>query len=803
MNSSVPEGYMTCREIAEILEVSSKSINTYCINGILEGAKKIKNGKNHSWIVPRDAVDKYKVQKEEIDNGTFIIQNNAAKLLNTSFQEIDYLRKNFLNENDKFRFFSRIYVNKEAIIICFNNRSVDDNFLSVYEAAEKLQITASTLKYHCQTGNISNAKKVRNQWFVPIEYIKNKIEQKLEIKQNYMTINEFADHLGVSKMTVFRKINDGILPHFILIDNVWRIKTSDIPIYKEDVNIFFFKPKDYSRKKVDQSKDTLIKGLNERISKVNKPHLKLFTKLFLEWCEGQISKSRSKYNNLRSLVSDFVKIYTLIISLFPRDFDKDTQNFTEEILAKTEASIRLHEKFNLFLKYANGQMDIVPQKKIKVTYIKKNDEDKEIYSPEIYQGFNLYVREIDNHIPKACKSPQYANMWVYVLLHLTDVWRHSDLIEKIPNINLEQIGVYKHTWFMENRLSLEQCQKIVNELYLKLRPEVTNKTRSYLTFLVEPTLIESVAHAIVISEIHRRKYKRENLLFTFLSNSLVPIHLSKHSGHLRFFDERPELKVFRNQTMNNSTMTYLHYSIIEEDADNADVALSVPQQARSHEQQDTTRIYVSVTNKDGSVNRVSQNILQRGNFGWLYNFMIIQAMEGKKAVQTMEERTKMIEGFRNDIAPMELENWAHYINTERLKRVSVIKQLLKMPSSELTCLIKKIFNQEIPAKTKPGQCIISPSCKYPECKNCFGCEYFIPQYYVLIEAAKEFNRLIKSMNEASYESTFIRDKKWVLTILDIYTEAKVYLKPELVNGFLSPKEIKTGIASLKNKEFIQ
>jgi hypothetical protein len=250
-------------------------------------------------------------------------------------------------------------------------------------------------------------------------------------------------------------------------------------------------------------------------------------------------------------------------------------------------------------------------------------------------------------------------------------------------------------------------------------------------------------------------------------------------------------------------MTYLHYSIIEEDADNADVALMFPKEARSHEKEDTTRIYISVTNKDGSVNRVTPNLLKRGNFGWLYNYMIIQAIEGKELVQSMEERTKTIEGFRKEVVPKDLEDWALYLNSQQLKRESVITQLSKMTKSQLKDTIRKIFNQEMPAKTKPGQCLVYPDCKYIERNSCFGCEYFIPQYYVLIEAAKEFKRLVKSMSEARYETTFIRDKKWLYTILNIFLEAKTFFNPEFINGFLSPKDIKMGIDSIQSKDFIE
>ncbi|WP_142313397.1 hypothetical protein [Bacillus pseudomycoides] len=161
-----------------------------------------------------------------------------------------------------------------------------------------------------------------------------------------------------------------------------------------------------------------------------------------------------------------------------------------------------------------------------------------------------------------------------------------------------------------------------------------------------------MGHALVISEIHRRKKDDDILLYTFLVRNNVA---TVGKQHRKFFDRKPELKEFRNRKMNRSTMTYLHYHIVEEDADNADMALNLAKQARSHEREDSTSIYVKLMNKDGSVNRVASNLFKRGHFGWLYNYIILSALEGTGAVHSLEERTRAIEGFREDVAPRGLE----------------------------------------------------------------------------------------------------------------------------------------------------
>ncbi|MBJ8206582.1 hypothetical protein JDS91_36425, partial [Bacillus cereus] len=75
------------------------------------------------------------------------------------------------------------------------------------------------------------------------------------------------------------------------------------------------------------------------------------------------------------------------------------------------------------------------------------------------------------------------------------------------------------------------------------------------------------------------------------------------------------------------TMTYLFYSILEEDGEDADLALEITKNTRSHKNSDTTAIYIQAKNKDGSINSVSVNLLNRGMFGWLYNYILLRLKE--------------------------------------------------------------------------------------------------------------------------------------------------------------------------------
>ncbi|WP_446852941.1 hypothetical protein [Halobacillus faecis] len=746
-------------------------------------------------------VKKLLSQKEIIDSGLFLSRSSASSEFGVTVAIINNNEKKLSNK-EKFYYFDIAYLEKEALRRVLPD--IEDGYITIHEAGEKLQLTTKTLASYCSTGKIEKAYKVKGTWTIPCDYVEKVLKsrrEQLEFGEEFMTLSDFCNQVGQSWKVVKTRIKNGKIPDAIKINDRWVIPFEKVSKYIDNTEWLQRKHKPRVRQDDYYSKDSMLEEFKRRISEVESPHLPRFTELYVMYFEEIIGKTRQKGYKLKSLTTSYFNVYQRIILLISVDIGVGIEDAIEFALLKTKASHSLQITFSAFLKFAFAMENIKLEKSFKVSR-KANKEDNELepYPPSIYQEINLYARELDEHIPRAIKSASYSHMWVYVLLHLTDVWRHTDIIEKMPSVTLERIGIKQHSWFKGNRLTLEQCQLVINELRVKLRPQVTNKTRAFLTFLVEPTLVECVAHAVVISEIHRRKKNANVLLYTFVVRENVA---TVSDIHRSFFDRKPELKEFKSRKMNRSTMTYLYYHIAEEDADNADMALSLARVVRSHEQESSTSVYIKLMNKDGSVNRISSNLFQRGHFGWLYNYMILAAIEDTEGIQSLEERTRTIETFRKDISPKELESWTKLMNGGAKKREHLILQFSRMPKEELVELVRKVFNQQMPAKTNPGQCIVYNNCKYPGRKDCFGCEYFIPQFYVLIEAATEFRRVIKSMLEARFETTFIRDKKILMTILSIFNEAYEVYNPEQISGFLSKSEMRKGVNSIQKKFFVE
>lgn len=520
--------------------------------------------------------------------------------------------------------------------------------------------------------------------------------------------------------------------------------------------------------------------------------------IYKKWVEIKINSSNARPSSLRGYTLKFINLYDKILSYFHREIWTTSNAIIELFLSNKTLSNELKKIFVQFLSYCDNQNGINRAKKYLYHYAKKDDaySEKNIYSFEVYHQYYTHVQNIEMHITNATTCRYYANMWAYTIILLTNNWRGTDIVHEFPSIELDSIRADKLSWFKTNKLTMEESQSIINQLYFKLRNAVANKVSVLYNFYVSPNLIESLAYSLVISELHKRNTQNytalpENSLILgtfFFGKKIVSTRVSGMDQHLNFFNPSPQLKDFDCLTMNRSTMTYLFYSILEEDGEDADLALEITKNTRSHKNSDTTAIYIQAKNKDGSINRVSVNLLNRGMFGWLYNYILLRLKEDLQKGQTIEERTDTIKELRNSISPMELEKWAIFLQNIHTNKNRVIDEIKYLPMEELKTLAIKLFTNQMPSKEKTGQCLVYPNCKRKNLKTCYSCEYFIPEKMVLIEAISELKRLTNSLENTKYDAIRKRDSFFLLNIILLIDESLKAFGIDVVNSFLPLKE---------------
>jgi predicted DNA-binding transcriptional regulator AlpA len=765
------DGFLEVKDAANLLGIKKNSLWTLLRNGNFPLAIKIQN----KWYIPEEEILSYQEKRK-------IRQRCSPKIIN-------------------------------------KNSSVDGYCLAISEISKRINLSKSRITALIYQDLFPNAKKVNGIWYVPeedlnyyYEYKKNKTQgRKRQVKtsepkkiippQGYLTTKEVAKKLGISVSAVSALANKEKFNNAKKIGKNWIISESNV--------IEYIKQKE--KNQISITKPDMISELKQFINSFQGiEHIKETTKLFNDFFITKLNATNGRINNVRRVFTHLKKLFSdIIINLEIEIYELQSKKI-ESVMKNRSYSNPIRELFLKFLKEAC----LIKGKKLNKEYVllrggKKTNEDidTERYSPEVYYLYEQHVKDIEKHISPAIERRQYANMWVLTTMLLTNAWRPSDIIFEMPHIDIEVINVLEFDWFKTNRLSTEQCQLIVNQLYLKLNNAEVSKTNADLHFLVAPDMVKSLAYACVISELHCRLLQRDDSLFekehlllgTFVSGVAENPNTSGTMTHKKFFEGKPKLIPFSSKKLHNSTMTYLFLDI-SEDEEESELALEVVQWTRSHKDINVTAGYIKLTNKDGNLDRVSINLFKRGHFGWLYNYMVQVAFSNTGIHQTFEERTKTIAELKKEYSPIQLEAWAQTLLDYKNRKESVVKKLYKMAPDLLKELILKIYKGQMPARDGCGQCLSFPDCHFGNRKTCIGCINFIPQLQqVLLEAKKEFYRLIDSMKSFHTDAILKRDTVFLFNVLLLFNEAAETFGNDTVNGFLPSEERMIAIYSIADK----
>ncbi|MCF3944882.1 helix-turn-helix domain-containing protein [Oceanobacillus alkalisoli] len=699
------------------------------------------------------------------------------------------------------------------------------NHLSISDIQKQLKLTKHQAANLFNKGILSNTFKYRGRWWVPKsifeEYLKKR-EQTAKAKQNTLTVNEAAERLGYAHVgsisTLITKYNK--FPNAFKAGRHWFIPEEDIKDFESK--------RMKANKKIEFTPKVAYNELKEFIDSIQiDENLHETKELFTEYGLLQINSMNGSASYRRDRVLLYKRFYNKMINEINNEIFLISTERIEDMLHEKSPFKKGEKKVLIpFLRYVYGQknMDTDVEYAL-VTTNRSRINDQDIYSPELFHELYQYVKMVKMHIPYAVNNRSYANMWVYTILLLTDFIRGQDLIMNTPTIDLESIDITSQDWFIENKLSDFDSQLIINQLYLHFRNKRTSKTDELLTFLVAPDLVEPLAYALAISELHRKVEESELLLETFLEGVFNNIKTSGKAGHKKFFHRLKSASDFQFSSlkMNRTVATYLFYSITEEDGQDSDLALHLSQVSRSHKKADSTSRYIQSTNKDGSINRVSYNLFKRGHFGWLYNYLILYVSQFENAQDTLEERSNLIEKIREDLAPYHLENMAEYAhnnlvpihledNTNNIetfiqniykKRQTVISKLKRYSKEEIREIITKLANGKLPSKNENAQCLVFPNCKNPRLSNCFSCEYVIPGNIMLIQLNEELNRLINSLKNLTNEMIIKKESMFLMHALLIWKEARIAFGDEKVNAHIPTKETWQEIETIAHKISIE
>lgn len=628
------------------------------------------------------------------------------------------------------------------------------------------------------------------------------------LNKDYYSIREVSKILNRSITAIYNNIYSKASKHKINAEKI----NGQVSISKEELAIYmqFLHERDgiveidceYAIKKISIETKQNILFIETR-------------SLFLEYSRVYFNKSTGSTTYRKATIAQFINFHNKLQNNLHREiFETDIEELNKLFLKEALFTSKERLTFTRFISYVFDQKNISQKNKI-LAVQKNNRNEQEIYSASTFNQIYKHVQNIEVHIEKSLSKRKYVNMWVYVTLLCCDFIRGSDLIINTPTLNLKELDIQESDFYSNNfKLNKHQVQTVIKTLYLAFRNKRASKTGELLTFLVPSNLEQSLAYALVLAE--RLREDNTLQLDTFIEGKYRKIRTQGGDAHLKFFDDYKDFEGFRFSSliMNRSLATYLYGSVTEGDGYDSELALTLAKNARSHKNEDSTKAYIQMMNKDGSIGRVSTNIFRRGNFGWLYEQLLRFTFTDNYKILSLEDRTTIVEGIKEQFPLKETESIAAYIsnylspsaldesnadtvenviNSIYEKRLKVIHQVMRLNKQQLHELFSKLSNHSMPSKTDHAQCLVFPNCAYPALMNCMYCEYVLPQNLILIQLNQELLRLLTSIQESENENLLRRQSRFLLQCLSILSEAnntfgknhvKAYIDVNKINNLL-------------------
>ncbi|MDE8674454.1 helix-turn-helix domain-containing protein [Priestia aryabhattai] len=835
------EKFYTIPEAMELFNLTKGQLTHWIKTRKIPNAQKLKsNSLTSQWLVPKDELKDY-LESQTIPDNFYSVEEVSRRIKRGPERVKAYIREG--------KFFANTIVIKrkqyipEADILLFErNTSIPDGFMTVLDATKILKKDDSTILHWIKNKRLPNS--YFNQYLRKYVISKKDIDLILStplVPNGYMSVNKAAELLKCSSEDVYQLLNKETF-------KFTRIQDGQTFIYNKDLDEFLLrkeKPKGYvsieeaanqlacSKGEILQlieqenininkrnsnfislSSNDLVKlknsgTLNHSVEASNLYYKKIkdlslqqkFPKtfsLYNEFVLLKIAETRGVKQTFTKKIARLVRTFKLIEQYIPNEIFLLSDIEISHILNNNTLALTSRESFIQFINYCQTKESCTFKREYKISYKEQPKIDKEIYDKVTFLSYYNYIKDVSLHFEKSINNSTYARTWLFVIMHMINAWRKSTITSELPNLPIETIddlNIYTFEDLGKRRLSMKEAQKIINVYYEVCGYVYISKSSSLSQFLCNQDMVLPTATALLICEIHRRKRKELTLLEK-------PSGFGNTNQRFKiFFDQTPYLNEFNSLKMNRSFLTHFFHTVTESDV-NPEISYEMAKTLRSHTNVNSTSTYIQSTNKDGSIEKVTINLFNRGHFGWLYNF-IIDLTFGRGKLNKLEERTLLIQAYKSDFTPTELEDLSYFLLKQQSDRKTLMDLLYNIPKEELKTKIINILKGNMPSKTKHAQCISYPTCNYPTLNNCLSCQNAVPKVHVLISVVEEIKKVIRSIRETSYPAIKYRDTRALIKLLEIINQATDELGKDYISSFVDFYELQKIILEIKDQMLLE
>src|SRR5699024_8317483 len=349
----------------------------------------------------------------------------------------------------------------------------------------------------------------------------------------------------------------------------------------------------------------------------------------------------------------------------------------------------------------------------------------DIYSLEEYHELYKYTNRIAFHKEKAIqdvtrliktmdytKYKRYDSCWLYILVQLTNNWRHSTVLSQIPRIDLSNTSIESLEWLKKNEPSIQDTNSIIYQIGRYVTKINKTDVNAEGIFTIGEPLKIAFATAMSICEFRRRATLDSSSTLVDLSGHLVV----KYNPHKEFFVDFIDDFKFENRKMNR-TLSTLIWSVLR----HMGKGVKESQVSRRHLQEQTTIThYIKLS--DDQVKNLVDELFERNQFGFVTQALtnILFGPETNKSIET--ERMLEVNKHFGDV--FKIEATAGLINRIATEREDVLKYLEEFDLEGLRDLFYQSLTGSLPSKQRYHQCIYA-ECKYeneygerPSCGTC-------------------------------------------------------------------------------------
>jgi hypothetical protein len=431
----------------------------------------------------------------------------------------------------------------------------------------------------------------------------------------------------------------------------------------------------------------------------------------------------------------------------------------------------------------------------------RSNLETKIYSYDEYQHLFNYTIDIDLHKQKAINDAldfikgkkkassykKYDSVWLYVLLHLNNAWRHSDCIQ-IPRISLAGTEIKDLNWLLYNELNKDDVKKII--FRIKAADMSVSKTGETRNFFCSTEVEQAMATAIAICELRTRAINDLSDTIIYKINNQGTLAQGPKKAFFKSFDIKNF--DFQNRAMNRTLLSLMAYiqSVSGNGHDSEYIKI-----LRSHVEFETTNLYITIPQE--RLDQIALQLFDRDMFGHIPD-VLAELIFGKQTEEEKQtENIKLVKQKFGDI--YKIEETANFLNeihsikaqasqaflTNNQEYKDIIESIIRdMSPEEANSLYNRIITGQLPSKQKHYQCIVSETnCKFPG-RNCNECPLSIPHFYALSSLVerifKKATIIYKELDEELPEAELTRLANWIALDLDLLKDAqRKYGKQEI------------------------